>query len=125
MSVANQNEPLLCFKQQLEIVGILTGYTLASVQAQEVATIRQYLSQMINTVKRHCWFCHQPLRRKDHVNRHHVIAFRYPQGIASPLVFAHEGCHNQWNLLYDHSSMDWVSYVQSMQKLEWGFGIFA
>jgi predicted HD phosphohydrolase len=81
-----------------------------------------------------CWFCLEPLMRKVNgrvweCDNHHVIARRYfghgEDHEFKNLVPAHRHCHSKWHRQYDVIGAPLEEYVEYMDKLQFGKGIFA
>jgi hypothetical protein len=81
-----------------------------------------------------CWFCQQPLMRRLNgqirdCDNHHVIARRYfgrgEDHEYSNLVPTHRDCHQLFHRQHDVIGAPLEEYIERMDAINWGRGIFA
>lgn len=74
-----------------------------------------------------CWFCQQPIMGK--AERHHVKPRRYfrkrEDHRRGNIVNVHSDCHRTLHREYDNARWSWREFVEAMEPLKFGEGLFA
>lgn len=72
---------------------------------------------------RNCWFCAKKLTKAEPTDKHHVLPKRY--GRRGPIMRACVTCHCRFHRQFDNPNLSWPFYLVVMERIDYGFGLFA
>ncbi len=80
---------------------------------------------------RRCFFCHQPIRKDQARDFHHVIPRRFFRQFPGEdpnignLAYSHASCHREAHKTLDRPNLPLMEFVAYMETVNWLYGVYA